>query len=88
MGELSNAVRKAGLTMGLYFSEFEWYHPLYLQDKANNFSTDQYVVDVQQKQLREIVEAYKPAVIWSDGDWEGNGTEEEGERNNVVERSG
>ena len=39
VGELTAAVRGAGLHMGLYHSIFEWFHPLYLQDKANNFTT-------------------------------------------------
>lgn len=42
VGELSAAVRGVdggGLHMGLYHSIFEWYNPLYLQDKANNLTT-------------------------------------------------
>jgi alpha-L-fucosidase len=35
VGEMTDAVRAKGLHMGLYHSIFEWYHPLYLEDKAN-----------------------------------------------------
>lgn len=30
VGELTDAVRGAGLTMGLYHSQFEWFNPVYL----------------------------------------------------------
>ena len=32
--------------MGLYHSIFEWYNPIYLQDKANNHTTSRYVDEV------------------------------------------
>ena len=31
------------LHFGVYFSQYEWYHPLYLQDKNNSFKTQYYV---------------------------------------------
>jgi len=34
---------RPGLHFGIYFSQFEWYHPLYLQDKNNSFKTQDYV---------------------------------------------
>ena len=35
MGELAEAIRgEGGVRFGLYHSLFEWYHPLYLQDKV------------------------------------------------------
>ena len=27
------------MRFGLYYSLYEWFHPLYLEDKANNFSS-------------------------------------------------
>ena len=43
-GALADAVRShPDLHFGLYFSLFEWFNPLYLQDKANNFTTQTYV---------------------------------------------
>jgi len=39
-GELATAIRKKkGIHLGLYHSLFEWFNPLYLKDKANNFTT-------------------------------------------------
>lgn len=55
--------------MGLYHSLFEWYHPLYLRDKANNYTTTAYIDEVLQPQLRQIVNDYQPSVIWADGEW-------------------
>ena len=72
VGELSAAVRAAGMHMGLYHSIFEWFHPLYLQDKANNFTTRRYVDEVYYPEAIEINSKYKPDLIWSDGDWEAN----------------
>ena len=72
VGELSASVRKAGLHMGLYHSIFEWFHPLYLADKANGYTTSRYVDEVYLPQAKEINTLYKPDLIWSDGDWEAN----------------
>mgnify|MGYP000853058046 CR=1 FL=1 len=72
VGELTDAVRAEGLHMGLYHSIFEWFHPLYLQDKANNFTTRRFVDEVYYPEAIEINTKYQPDLIWSDGDWEAN----------------
>jgi alpha-L-fucosidase len=72
VGDLTASVRNAGLRMGLYHSIFEWFHPLYLDDKANNFTTSRYVDEVYLPQAKEINTLYQPDLIWSDGDWEAN----------------
>lgn len=58
------------LHFGLYFSQFEWFNPVYRADKANSFKTQDYVAEVSIPQMHEIVNRYKPHVVWSDGDWE------------------
>ena len=43
-GELATAIRKyTDLKFGTYHSLFEFFNPLYLRDKSNNFSTNDYV---------------------------------------------
>jgi len=74
VAEVTDAVRDVGLHMGLYHSLYEWFHPLYLMDKANNYTTSYYVDQVLQPELNEIVMNYKPEIIWADGDWEANDT--------------
>eukprot|EP01117_Protostelium_nocturnum_P009874 TRINITY_DN3519_c0_g3_i3.p1 TRINITY_DN3519_c0_g3~~TRINITY_DN3519_c0_g3_i3.p1 ORF type:complete len:632 (-),score=177.06 TRINITY_DN3519_c0_g3_i3:90-1985(-) len=69
-GELTKAVRKVGLKMGLYHSLYEWYHPLYIADKKNNYKTTRYVDEVLMPQLKTIVNNYSPSVVWADGEWE------------------
>jgi alpha-L-fucosidase len=54
--------------MGLYLSMYEWYHPLYQQDVANNFTTSRYVDEIYWPQAKEICTRYAPDLIWSDGD--------------------
>jgi len=71
VGDLAKAVKsKPNLHFGLYHSMFEWYHPLYLEDKANGFKTNKFPLGKTLPELYEIVVNYQPEVIWSDGDWE------------------
>merc|ERR1719481_96164 len=74
IGELAAAIRSLPpsnpVVFGLYHSLFEWYHPLYLADKANNFTTREFTTRKALPELEELVLEYEPEVIWSDGDWE------------------
>ncbi|XP_069692576.1 alpha-L-fucosidase-like [Periplaneta americana] len=71
LGDLANAIReKTDLKFGLYHSLYEWFNPLYLYDKGNNFSTQLFVKQKTMPELYELVETYSPEVIWSDGEWE------------------
>lgn len=64
LGDLTNAVRAAGLKMGYYYSLYEWFNPLWLSDKKR------YVTEHMTPQFKDLVTRYKPAVIFSDGEWE------------------
>ena len=61
---LSDAVRRKGLRMGIYYSLYEWYNPLWLTDKPR------YVSDHMFPQFKDVVTRYKPSIIFSDGEWE------------------
>ncbi|KAK8792865.1 hypothetical protein WA158_005029 [Blastocystis sp. Blastoise] len=74
VGELANAVRKYNMTFGTYYSLFEWYNPLYMEDRANNFTTNTFIETHLMPQMKELINTYKPEVIWVDGDWETNCT--------------
>lgn len=56
--------------MGLYHSLYEWYHPLYLLDQVSGFKTQHFVASKTLPELVNLVMAYKPDLIWSDGDWD------------------
>ena len=64
LGDLSEAVRRKGLRMGYYYSLYEWYNPLWLYDKPR------YVREHMFPQFKDLVTRYKPAIIFSDGEWE------------------
>ncbi|XP_041759815.1 tissue alpha-L-fucosidase [Coregonus clupeaformis] len=71
VGDLAAAIRKRkGLHFGLYHSLYEWFHPLYLKDKASGFKTQEFVFRKALPELVNLVMTYKPELIWSDGDWE------------------
>ncbi|KAK7101787.1 alpha-L-fucosidase-like [Littorina saxatilis] len=75
VGELADAIRsKTKLHFGLYHSLFEWFNPLFLEDKANNFTTQNFVNSKTLPELYELVNKYKPDVVWSDGDWDAKDT--------------
>jgi alpha-L-fucosidase len=64
VGDLSEAVKKAGLRMGLYYSLYEWYNPLYLD------SLSAYVDQHMLPQMKDIVTKYKPELLYVDGEWD------------------
>ncbi len=64
LGDLTDAVRAKGLRMGIYYSLYEWYNPLWLYDKPR------YVREHMFPQFKDVVTRYKPATIFSDGEWE------------------
>ncbi|KAL6261568.1 hypothetical protein P5V15_006654 [Pogonomyrmex californicus] len=75
VGELAEAIRnKTDIRFGLYHSLFEWYNRLYIADKKNNFTTDRYVINKVMPELHELIETYKPDIVWSDGDGEASDT--------------
>ncbi len=63
-GKLGKAVKNAGLKMGYYYSLYEWYNPLYI----NNL--DAYVSRHMIPQMKDIVNRYQPDLLWTDGEWE------------------
>lgn len=70
VGELATAVKNSSIHLGLYHSMYEWFNPLYLQDKKNGFKTQYFVANKVMPELYELVNQYNPELIWSDGDWE------------------
>ncbi|XP_076804146.1 alpha-L-fucosidase-like [Clavelina lepadiformis] len=69
VGELATAIRnRTNIHFGLYHSLFEWFNPVYLADKETNFTRKNFVNDKTIPELYEIVNTYKPDIVWSDGD--------------------
>lgn len=69
MGELAAACRARDLQFGFYYSLYEWFHPLWLKDKAR------YVNEHMIPQFKDVVSRYQPAIIFSDGEWDLTSTE-------------
>jgi alpha-L-fucosidase len=67
-GEVSAAVKAAGMHLGLYHSLFEWVNPEFLADQAANFTTRTFPPKTM-GELTDLVNRYQPDLLWSDGDW-------------------
>ncbi len=65
LGDLTNAVRNENIKMGYYYSLLEWYNPLYKKETLNEY-IDQHMFP----QMKELVNTYKPDVVWTDGEWD------------------
>jgi alpha-L-fucosidase len=63
-GDLIKAVRGKGLRMGYYYSLYEWFSPLYKEN------VDKYVDNHMIPQMKDLVNTYKPDVVWTDGEWD------------------
>lgn len=61
---LMEAGRKRDLHMGIYYSLYEWYNPLWLSDRRR------YVTEHMMPQFKDVVSHAKPSIIFSDGEWE------------------
>ena len=64
VGELTAAVRRAGIRMGFYYSLYEWYHPLWTADKQR------FITEHLFPQFKDLVTRYHPDIVWSDGEWD------------------
>ena len=64
LGDLGEAVRKRGLKFGFYYSLYEWFNPLWLKDRSA------YVTQHMHPQFKDLVTRYKPAIIFTDGEWD------------------
>ncbi len=68
IGQLNAAGQERGLKMGIYYSLYEWYHPLYKDPNTR----DRFVAEHLHPKFKEVVTKYKPWFIFLDGDWEGS----------------
>lgn len=64
-GDLTTAVKAKGLRMGFYYSLLEWSNPLYKPK-----TIDSYVENHMLPQMKDLVNRYKPEVIFADGEWD------------------
>ena len=62
--ELKDACDKSDVRFGVYHSVYEWFHPLYLKDP------EEYAVKHLIPLLKEMIEEYQPATLFTDGEWE------------------
>lgn len=67
--DLMEAGRAKGLHMGIYYSLYEWFNPLWLRNKLR------YVADHMTPQFKDVVTHAKPSIIFSDGEWDLNSPE-------------
>jgi alpha-L-fucosidase len=63
-GDLSAAVKAKGLHMGFYYSLYEWFNPTYLTNP------DKYINEHMLPQMKDLVNRYKPEIVWTDGEWD------------------
>lgn len=78
-----NEVRKAGLKLGLYYSLIDWTcedYPGFLRDSSRYKITDDSLrwkrfLNFCHGQIAEIMDNYRPDLVWFDGDWEHSAAE-------------
>jgi alpha-L-fucosidase len=64
--DLMEAGRRRNLHMGIYYSLYEWYNPLWLADRKR------YALEHMAPQFKDVVTHALPDIIFSDGEWEMN----------------
>jgi len=61
---------KPGLNVGVFYSLYEWFNPIYSMDKNTGFKHAFYPATKAIPELKDLVERYTPDLIWASGDWE------------------
>lgn len=73
LGPFFAAARKQGLKVGLYYSLYEWFNPIYT-GKDNSYSgvkkANNYVDDFMIPQIKELIDLYHPDFFFFDGEWD------------------
>jgi alpha-L-fucosidase len=74
VGELTAAVNRAGMRMGLYYSGgYDWTFNTGPIETATDYETvkpqSKAYSDYAFAQIHELIEKYKPALLWNDIDW-------------------
>ncbi len=65
LGELEAAGNARGLKMGIYYSLYEWWNPLYQSGQL-----EKYAREFLAPKFKEVVTRYQPPVMFLDGEWE------------------
>jgi alpha-L-fucosidase len=73
LGQFFTAGRKQGLKVGLYYSFYEWFNPLYTGKDipyAGLKKVNNYVDDFMIPQIKELIDLYHPDFFYFDGEWD------------------
>lgn len=73
LGPYFAAARKEGLKVGLYYSLYEWFNPLYTGKDipyAGLKKVNNYVDDFMNPQIKELIDLYHPDFFFFDGEWD------------------
>lgn len=62
--ELKKSLDSTPVRFGVYHSVYEWHHPLYLENP------ERYALEHLLPMLRELIEKYQPATLFTDGEWD------------------
>ncbi len=82
--ELKNACDEAGIKLCFYHSIMDWHHPDaespkdYKHQNNPNANWANYRETYLKPQLKELITKYHPAVLWFDGEWIPEWTEDQG----------
>lgn len=69
VGELSEAVRREGMRMGLYYSLTEWTNPTHTWMVSADKDIAPYVEQHMMPQMKDLIDRYRPSVLFTDGEW-------------------
>ncbi|KAM7297082.1 hypothetical protein ISCGN_022235 [Ixodes scapularis] len=71
LGDFARVLRATSrLKLGVYYSLYEWFNPLFLDDREASYKKNEFVRHKIAPELHDLVRRYEPDLVWSDGDWE------------------